>query len=266
MMGGPGRLGYEETQGSKALVVSMPHSGLWIPPALEQLGSHAAATAGEFSAAEASAALGAFGALRWDQPAASRALGRRLAALAPWAHANEIAVGLDALTRLPGAAEDDTLSTLLRASRHVALPELGTPPSEEAVGALAMLCNALRHHGVRPHAALLGRGQGRAGRAGGLAVQADFAGGGRVQARQDPQERGLARPRGAEHRQASAGVEGEGHAAQHAPLAAADAELVDLDDHARLRAQRASPARGGSGQSTTPRSRVHSPASSLTSP
>ncbi len=129
----------------------------WIPPALEQLGSHAAATAGEFSAAEASAALGAFGALRWDQPAASRALGRRLAALAPWAHANEIAVGLDALTRLPGAAEDDTLSTLLRASRHVALPELGTPPSEEAVGALAMLCNALRHHGVRPHAALLGR-------------------------------------------------------------------------------------------------------------
>lgn len=35
MMGGPGRLGYEETQGSKALVVSMPHSGLWIPPALE---------------------------------------------------------------------------------------------------------------------------------------------------------------------------------------------------------------------------------------
>ena len=49
-------------------------------------------------------------------------------------------------------------------------------------------------------------------------MDAQFTAAGQLQARQDAQDRGFARPRRAHHRQALAGVEGEIHLVEHQPI------------------------------------------------
>jgi len=134
---------------------ALSSSRQWLPPALQLLGDETAAKATVFSAAQATAMLAAFATLRWDQPAASKALAAQLLAQAPELGLSEASVALHALSRLPLACEPPTLRAVLRAAAHADLPPLGSAPRPQTLSLLALLCNALRHHRTPPPPRLL---------------------------------------------------------------------------------------------------------------